>query len=54
MNIGTCTCVTGRDGLTCSRQLAVAINFHRFSLNYILTFDLSVRRQLIYIYSYSK
>ena len=35
MNIGTCTCVTGRYGSPCSHQLAVAINSHRYSLNCI-------------------
>ena len=46
MNIGTCSCVAGKDGSPCSHQLAVAINFHRVSLNCIPTFNSSTRRQL--------
>ena len=46
MNIGTCSCVAGKDGSPCSHQLAVAINFHRVSLNCIPTFHSSTRRQL--------
>ena len=46
MNIGTCSCVAGKDGSPCSHQLAVAINFHRVSLNCIPTFHSSMRRQL--------
>ena len=40
MNIGTCTCVTGRDESPDSHQPAVAINFQTFSLNCIPTFDI--------------
>ena len=46
MNIGPCSCVAGKDGSPCSHQLAVAINFHRVSLNCIPTFHSSTRRQL--------
>ena len=46
MNIGTCSCVARKDGSPCSHQLAVAINFHRVSLNCIPTFHSTMRRQL--------
>ena len=49
MNIGTCTCIKGRDGSPCSHQLAVAMKCHKVSLNCIPTLHPSCRRQLAYI-----
>ena len=37
MSVGFCTCVLGSDGSPCSHQAAVAINFRKFSLNFIPT-----------------
>ena len=49
MSVGFCTCVLGSDGSPCSHQAAVAINFQKFSLNFIPIMHPEARKLMAYI-----
>ena len=49
MALGTCTCIGTSDGSPCSHQLAVAIHYHKASLNCLSTLHPHCRKQLAYI-----
>ena len=49
MSVGFCTCVLGSDGSPCSHQAAVAINFHKSSINFITSMHPESRKLMAYI-----
>ena len=49
MSVGFCTCVLGSDGSPCSHQAAVAINFHKSSINFIPSMHPESRKLMAYI-----